>query len=241
MTPVSSRPPTYDELLRYTRRSVVEQLSSLVHAVLGKADDWMFDLAQKEGEGADPFARSPRLEAMTTLRSTRATIERQFARQYEALFDELIEPKQGSAEGLHLSLVEEQELEQQLATWETEIGAVMPPDFKDWHQNAKSEHPIVARSVIESLSKSEAQAWDHLTSALTPRPIAEAGPVKDGVVRLFSGKVNAWVWSDFCQPDDTHFIDIKLPSPDPRAEYERAVAKAGGAFEAWLQAKGGLA
>ena len=42
MTPVSSRPPTYDELLRYTRRSVVEQLSSLVLAVLGKADDWMF-------------------------------------------------------------------------------------------------------------------------------------------------------------------------------------------------------
>jgi len=116
MTPVSSRPPTYDELLRYTRRSVVEQLSSLVLAVLGKADDWMFDLAQKEGEGADPFARSPRLEAMNTLRSTRATIERQFARQYEALFDELIEPKQAVGDGLRLSLVEEQELEQQLAS-----------------------------------------------------------------------------------------------------------------------------
>lgn len=115
-TPVSSRPPTYDELLRYTRRSVVEQLSSLVLAVLGKADDWMFDLAQKEGEGADPFARSPRLEAMNTLRSTRATIERQFARKYEALFDELIEPRQATPDGLRLSLVEEQELEQQLAS-----------------------------------------------------------------------------------------------------------------------------
>ena len=114
--PVSSRPPTHDELLRYTRRSVVEQLSSIVLAVLGKADDWMFDLAQKEGEGADPFARSPRLEAMNTLRSTRATIERQFTRQYEALFDELIEPKQAAADGLRLSLVEEQELEQQLAS-----------------------------------------------------------------------------------------------------------------------------
>lgn len=113
---MSSRPPTYDELLRYTRRSVVEQLSSLVHAVLGKADDWMFDLAQKEGEGADPFARSPRLEAMNTLRSTRATIERQFARQYEALFDELIEPKQATADGFRLSLVDEHELEQQLAS-----------------------------------------------------------------------------------------------------------------------------
>lgn len=116
MTPVNSRPPTYDELLRYTRRSVVDQLSSLVLAVLGKADDWMFDLAQKEGEGADPFARSPRLEAMNTLRSTRATIERQFARQYEALFDELIEPKPAAVDGLSLSLVAEHELEQQLAS-----------------------------------------------------------------------------------------------------------------------------
>ena len=116
MIPVSSRPPTYDELLRYTRRSVVEQLSALVTAVLGRADDWMFDLAQKEGEGADPFARSPRLEAMNALRSTRATIERNFARQYEALFDELISPRQPAAGTAGLSLVDEQELEQQLAS-----------------------------------------------------------------------------------------------------------------------------
>jgi hypothetical protein len=133
------------------------------------------------------------------------------------------------------------ELEEQLATWESELGAVMPPDFKDWHQNSKNEWPVVARSVIESLSKRESQAWDHLATALTPRPIAEAGPVKDGFVRLFSGKVNAWVWSDFRQPDDTHFIDIRLPQPNPRAEYERAVAEAGGHYEAWLQAKGGVA
>lgn len=116
MSPATPRPPTHDELLRHTRRFVVEQLSSLVVAVLGKADDWMFDLAQKEGEGADPFARSPRLEAMNTLRSTRATIERQFARQYEALFDDLIEPPPAAADGLRLSLVGEQELEQQLAS-----------------------------------------------------------------------------------------------------------------------------
>lgn len=116
MPPLHQRPPAYDDLLRSTRRSVVEQLSSLVVAVLGKADDWMFDLAQKEGEGTDPFSRSPRLEAMNTLRSTRATIERQFARHYEALFDELIEPQQMPADGLRLSLVDEAELEQQLAS-----------------------------------------------------------------------------------------------------------------------------
>jgi hypothetical protein len=134
------------------------------------------------------------------------------------------------------------ELEEQLATWETEIGAVMPPDFKDWHQNAKSEHPIVARSVIESLSKRESQAWDHLTSALTPRPIAEAGPVKGGFVRLYGADCRLrWVFDTTKEDTDTHFIDIRLPQPNPRAEYERAVAEAGGAFEAWLKAKGGLA
>ncbi|WP_051282550.1 DUF1631 family protein [Silanimonas lenta] len=116
MNPANSRPPTYDELLRHTRRFVVDQLSSLVLAVLGKADDWIFDLAQKEGEGADPFARSPRLEAMNSLRATRATIERQFARQYEALFDELIEPRPLAVDGASLSLVGEEELEQQLAS-----------------------------------------------------------------------------------------------------------------------------
>jgi len=118
MSPSSAntRPPTYDELLRHTRRSVVDQLSSLVLAVLGKADDWMFDLAQKEGEGADPFARSPRLEAMSALRGSRATIERQFARGYETLFDELIDPDAAPVDGLRLSLLDEQELEQQLAS-----------------------------------------------------------------------------------------------------------------------------
>jgi BMFP domain-containing protein YqiC len=132
-------------------------------------------------------------------------------------------------------------LEQQLATWETEIGAVMPPDFKDWHQNAKSEWPVVARSVIESLRKRESQAWDHLATALTPRPIEEAGEVKDGFVRLYGKLVRRFLFDSKPASDDTHFIDIRLPSPDPRAEYERAVAEAGGAFEAWLKAKGGVA
>ena len=112
---MNPRPATYEALLRSSRRVLVEALSSLVHGVLGKADDWLFDLAQKEGEGADPFARSPRLEAMNTLRSTRVAIERQFEREYGALFDALIE--QGTRpEGVRLSLVDEQELEQQLAS-----------------------------------------------------------------------------------------------------------------------------
>ena len=112
---MNPRPATYDDLLRSSRRALVEALSSLVHGVLGKADDWLFDSAQKEGEGADPFARSPRLEAMNALRSTRATIERQFEREYGALFDALIE-RGAQSEDVRLSLVDEQELEQQLAS-----------------------------------------------------------------------------------------------------------------------------
>lgn len=42
------------------------------------------------------------------------------------------------------------ELESELATWESELSKVMPPDFKDWWQNSKSEWPLVARLVIES-------------------------------------------------------------------------------------------
>lgn len=117
MNPQAPRPPTYDELLRATRRSVVDQLAALVPAVLGRVDDWLFDLAQKEGEGADPFARSPRLEAMNALRAHRATIERQFASHYEGLFDALIEARsEPAAAHLRLSLLGEQELEQQLAS-----------------------------------------------------------------------------------------------------------------------------
>ena len=93
MSPQTTRPPTYDELLRATRRSMVDQLSRLVLSVLGRVDDWLFDLAQKEGEGSDPFARSPRLEAMNALRSNRAAIERRFAAHYEGLFDGLIDAK----------------------------------------------------------------------------------------------------------------------------------------------------
>lgn len=40
--------------------------------------------------------------------------------------------------------------------WESELSAVMPPDFKDWFQNDKSEWPVVARQVIESLREREA-------------------------------------------------------------------------------------
>jgi hypothetical protein len=83
-----------------------------------------------------------------------------------------------------------------------------------------------------------------LATALTPRPIAEAGGVKEGFVRIFfsiaeqgiMGLSGAkWMFA-------THFIDIKLPAPDPRAEYERALAECGGDPVAlYAKMKGGAA
>lgn len=38
-----------------------------------------------------------------------------------------------------------------VADYESRLSSVMPPDFKDWHQNARSEWPVVAALVIENL------------------------------------------------------------------------------------------
>ena len=46
--------------------------------------------------------------------------------------------------------------------WESELSAAMPPDFNDWHENAKSEWPEVARRVIESLRDREEWALNAL-------------------------------------------------------------------------------
>jgi hypothetical protein len=82
---------------------------------------------------------------------------------------------------------------------------------------------------------------EELATALTPRPIAEAGPVKEGFVRLYGTGRPGGVWNERRWAIETHFIDIRLPSDSFRAEYDRAVAEAGGHYEAWLQAKGGAA
>ena len=40
--------------------------------------------------------------------------------------------------------------------WESALGAVMPADFKDWHQNSAMERPAVAAWVIRNLRDREA-------------------------------------------------------------------------------------
>ncbi len=92
----------------------------------------------------------------------------------------------------------------------------------------------------DKLRERIAELEQQLATSLTPRPIAEAGEVKDGFVRFYlESRVLGWMGATFPEGDDTHFLDIRLPEPDPRAEYERAVAEAGGHYEAWLKAKGG--
>ena len=51
----------------------------------------------------------------------------------------------------------------QLAEWETEVGLEMPTDFKDWWQNSKNEHPLVARLVLENRRKELADAREEIT------------------------------------------------------------------------------
>lgn len=64
------------------------------------------------------------------------------------------------------------ELEQALAEtpaasvedYERELSAVMPEDFKDWHQNDRREWPAVAAAVIRNLREREAMAWKQAAS-----------------------------------------------------------------------------
>ena len=42
---------------------------------------------------------------------------------------------------------------ERLKLYDEKLSAVIPLDFKDWHQNSKDERPEVARWVIENLRK----------------------------------------------------------------------------------------
>lgn len=40
------------------------------------------------------------------------------------------------------------------------LTAIMPSDFKDWHQNEPSEWPVIAASVIKMHEDNENLAWE---------------------------------------------------------------------------------
>lgn len=107
--------PANRELLAAMRRRTTEHLQTVLARVFARADDWLFDLAKKDGAPDG----SPYLHAMRSLRTSRAPIERGFREHIDQGFSDLERqgrPAQAQHEGAHeLSLVEESELEEHLA------------------------------------------------------------------------------------------------------------------------------
>ncbi|MDZ4048115.1 MAG: DUF1631 family protein [Pseudoxanthomonas sp.] len=102
------------DLVLDMRRRSTEHLQAVLARVFARADDWLFDLAKKDGVPDG----SPYLHAMRALRTSRAPIERGFRdhldRGFEGLGRQL---KPADADGTpELTLLEESELEQHLAT-----------------------------------------------------------------------------------------------------------------------------
>ena len=64
-------------------------------------------------------------------------------------------------------------LRTRVADYEERLSAVMPSDFKDWNQNARSEWPEVAARVIQSLVEREHFANGTAELAMHHRDIAE--------------------------------------------------------------------
>ena len=95
------------------RKRSVSHLQVVLGRVLGKADDWLFDVAQKEGS----VAGSAPLDAMRVLRLSRHTLEADFTRHFERGFESLQrQMSQAGSDGQVLSLVEADQLEAQLAS-----------------------------------------------------------------------------------------------------------------------------
>lgn len=101
------------ELFHTLRRHTLGYLQNTLSRVLGKADDWLFDLAQKEGG----VAGSPPMDAMRVLRQSRSAFESAYTRHFEHDFENLLKQiSQAGKGGQVLSLVEDEQLEAQLAS-----------------------------------------------------------------------------------------------------------------------------
>ena len=108
------------QLFETLRKRSLSHLQAALGRVLGKADDWLFDLAQKEGA----VAGSPPLDAMRVLRLSRTPLENAFTKHFEQGFESLLQQISLARKGGQvLSLVEADQLEAQLAS-EVVIEAV---------------------------------------------------------------------------------------------------------------------
>ena len=101
------------QLFETLRKHTLTHLQGTLARVLGKADDWLFDLAQKEGASAG----APSLEAMRVLRLSRNPLEQAYTKHFDSGFDALLRQIKPETPGAQvLSLVEADQLEAQLAS-----------------------------------------------------------------------------------------------------------------------------
>lgn len=109
------------DLLNTLRKHTISHLTMVLGRVLGKADDWLFDLAQK----GEVLIGSPHMDSMRTLRMARTPLENSFKRHFDSSFESM---RNGIQQDLNvgrvLSLVADDELEVQLAS-EFVVEAVM--------------------------------------------------------------------------------------------------------------------
>ena len=94
------------ELLAGIRRRSTEHLQGVLARVFARADDWLFDMAKKDGVPDG----SPHLFAMRSLRTSRAPIERGFRQFLDRQFGDLerrTRTDAGTGDATELKLVEE--------------------------------------------------------------------------------------------------------------------------------------
>lgn len=101
------------ELFNTLRKHTISHLTMVLGRVLGKADDWLFDLAQKE----EVLIGSPHMDSMRKLRMARTPLENGFKRHFDSGFESMRRGvQQESNFGRVMSLVADDELEVQLAS-----------------------------------------------------------------------------------------------------------------------------
>ncbi|GAB2660209.1 DUF1631 family protein [Arenimonas aestuarii] len=111
-------PASARDVVTAMRRRSTEHLQAVLARVFARADDWLFDLAKKDGVPDG----SPYLYAMRALRASRAPLERGFRDYLDKGFSKFEvrtsprRPGEGESDLPELSLLPEAELEQQLAT-----------------------------------------------------------------------------------------------------------------------------
>lgn len=101
------------ELLNTLRKHTINHLTMVLGRVLGKADDWLFDLGQKE----EVLIGSQHMESLRKLRMARTPLENAFKHHFDSGFESMRHGIQQELDtGRVMSLVADDELEVQLAS-----------------------------------------------------------------------------------------------------------------------------